>query len=492
MRTLLLLRGTAGAGKSTFIREHGLEPYTLEADKFRTLLNNPILTEDSFAISQKNDSQAWGLLFQCLEERMKRGDFTVIDATHASIQRLNKYKALCEQYKYTVYVKEMTTSLEEALERNRKRDKYKFVPEQVIKKMYSIIQSTTLPNWTKKVEDINDILNFYTENVDRYNQVKIIGDIHGCYTVLKDNLLPLKEDTLYIFLGDYFDRGIENKDILHFLLLLKDKSNVILLEGNHESHWINYARNLLPKNHKFNKTTKLEFEEGLSNDQIEDLKKSLRKLYKKLRQIYCFEYNGQKYLCNHGGISHVPKLTLISTNEFIKGIGTYETEIDKIYSENYKLGECQNFIQFHGHRYTESTEHSFCLEDSVEFGGNLCVATIHNKQITIDKFTNEVYNRTYLEQRVLQEKEQKGTLLTSNNEVNKLIVSKLVKVKKVDPNLYSLNFTKNVFHKKLWNDISIKARGLFVDRNTGEVIIRSYNKFFDISQLTKELIGLGK
>ena len=43
MRTLLLLRGAMGSGKSTFIKENGLEPYTLEADRFRTLICNPPL-----------------------------------------------------------------------------------------------------------------------------------------------------------------------------------------------------------------------------------------------------------------------------------------------------------------------------------------------------------------------------------------------------------------------------------------------------------------
>lgn len=35
MRTLLLLRGAPGSGKSTWIRENNLEQYALEADRFR-------------------------------------------------------------------------------------------------------------------------------------------------------------------------------------------------------------------------------------------------------------------------------------------------------------------------------------------------------------------------------------------------------------------------------------------------------------------------
>ena len=43
MRTLLLLRGAPGSGKSTWIRENNLEQYTLEVDSFRQLISNPIM-----------------------------------------------------------------------------------------------------------------------------------------------------------------------------------------------------------------------------------------------------------------------------------------------------------------------------------------------------------------------------------------------------------------------------------------------------------------
>lgn len=59
MRTLLLMRGAPGSGKSTWIKENGLEQYTLEADRFRMLVSNPVLNEEGyFCISQKNDNIA--------------------------------------------------------------------------------------------------------------------------------------------------------------------------------------------------------------------------------------------------------------------------------------------------------------------------------------------------------------------------------------------------------------------------------------------------
>ncbi len=59
MRTLLLLRGAPGAGKSTWIEQNNLQNYTLEADKFRQLTSNPILgTDGQLQITQANDRRA--------------------------------------------------------------------------------------------------------------------------------------------------------------------------------------------------------------------------------------------------------------------------------------------------------------------------------------------------------------------------------------------------------------------------------------------------
>ena len=43
MRILLLMRGVPGSGKSTFIKEQGLEPYTLSADPLRLLYASPMV-----------------------------------------------------------------------------------------------------------------------------------------------------------------------------------------------------------------------------------------------------------------------------------------------------------------------------------------------------------------------------------------------------------------------------------------------------------------
>lgn len=139
LRILLLMRGVPGSGKSTFIKEHGLEPYTLSADALRLLYSAPVMNvAGSWCISPRFDNQVWPLLMKLLEERMKRGCFTVIDATNIRGRDMTAYKKLANEYKYRIYVVDFTdVTLEEAKARNLQREEYKQVPETVIERMYA-------------------------------------------------------------------------------------------------------------------------------------------------------------------------------------------------------------------------------------------------------------------------------------------------------------------------------------------------------------------
>lgn len=492
MRTLLLLRGAMGAGKSTYIANNGLKPYTLCADDFRTMICNPILDlNGDLSISQQNDRIAWNMLLQCLEERMKRGDFTVIDATHSTQKMVANYKALADMYKYTIFVKEFKdVSLEECLKRNRQRDRYKFVPEDAIKRCYTLIQETELSKGVKKIDDISEIDNFYIDDINgKYEKVVVVGDIHSCNTVLGKMLEEeWNENTLFIFLGDYLDRGLEHRETLKRMMYLSKKPNVILLEGNHEyGNFINWCQDRDVRiSKKFLLETVAKLTENMNDDEVEELKKQCRVFYKRLRQAYAFNFNRINYLCTHAGLPSVPRLAYVSAEAMIKGIGGYDDDISGIYEENFRLGKCQEFTQIFGHRTNKTTEHSINLEGQVEFGGELMYLVITKDGREIKTIKNEVYDKDFFIKERLNYKKDR-TDLTKNEEVNNLIISRLVKVKECNPNLLSLNFGENVFRKKIWNDVTIKARGLFVDKESGEVKLRSYNKFFNMNEMKETL-----
>ncbi|MCQ5134425.1 hypothetical protein, partial [Coprococcus eutactus] len=57
----------------------------------------------SLGISQKIDAAVWKTLFSILEIRMQKGEFSVIDATNSKTSEMNRYKSMCETYRYRMY-----------------------------------------------------------------------------------------------------------------------------------------------------------------------------------------------------------------------------------------------------------------------------------------------------------------------------------------------------------------------------------------------------
>lgn len=86
-----------------------------------------------------------------------------------------------------------------------------------------------------------------------FKRVIAIGDIHGQIDLLKDlieNIISFTKEDQLIFMGDYFDRAPNEKEIetLLYLQNLKDKSpnNIITLCGNHEDMALNCINNNSP------------------------------------------------------------------------------------------------------------------------------------------------------------------------------------------------------------------------------------------------------
>ena len=258
MRTLLLFRGAPGCGKSTFIENMGLKPYALSPDELRIMHCSPELGIDGKEhISQTNNKVVWDTLFTILENRMKAGEFTVIDATNSKTSEMNQYKNLAKQYRYRIYIVDMTDlPIEECKKRNTEREAYKHVPEEVIDNMYARFATQKIPSGITVLKPLDLDKIFYDPiDMNQWKKIHIIGDIHGCNTCLQKYLGEMKDDEYYIFCGDYIDRGPENVDVVKFLMTLIEKRNVLMIEGNHE-RWLNlYAHGEEVKSHEFANNT---------------------------------------------------------------------------------------------------------------------------------------------------------------------------------------------------------------------------------------------
>lgn len=516
MRVLLLFRGSPGSGKSTFIEQHGLKQYTLSADDIRLNLQAPVLRVDGDTeIHVKREKDVWNTLFSMLENRMKQGEFTVIDATNSKTSEMQRYKEFADRYRYRIYCVDMTDlPIEEAKRRNKQRDKYKVVPDNAIEKMYARFATQTIPKSIKviKPDELDEIL-YKPIDLSDWKTIHHIGDQHGCYTALKELITTLSDkykkmsiqlddinedsdeehslanflnkDELYIFTGDYLDRGLENIEVLLFLLKIYQMKNVVLLEGNHEFWLRNYSSGIDDYPRYFRETTLVELNRAFSQGKFK--MGEIRQLCRRFGQLSYYKYGDKKVLVTHGGLSGMKDdLIFVSTEQIIRGVGNYEDYLDV--AKSFERNTNENTYQISGHRNVLSspvhaTDRCFNLEGQVENGGCLRAVTLDENGFHTLEIKNDVFN---LKRESEDNRDNRENVIIQGDMDVETALSLMRANKNIrenqQGNISSFNFDRNAFQKKIWNDQTIKARGLFINTVSNEVVARGYEKFFNVNE----------
>ena len=506
MRTLLILRGAPGCGKSTWVKEHGLASYTLCPDDIRVLCASRDLKADgTFAIARNHnvEQETWKIILDLLEYRMSRGELTVLDATASKTKDIQQYRELAEQYRYRTYVVDFTdVPLETCLKQNLMRPEDKIVPEDGIRNIYARFAAQPVPGRVEviKPNELEKVLEKPIE-LSQYKKIVFIGDIHGCYDTLMqypDFKDGLKDDTEYIFLGDFIDRGNQNAEVMHFLYSIMDKPNVCLLEGNHEKWLRDYGNGVPAKSKEFEEKTKGKLILGGFTD------KMARIFYRKVRQMSHFTWNGIEVLACHGGIPCMrANLTFIPTQAFVNGVGDYKDY--QVIADTWMAETKENQYLIHGHRNTQNdpchiADRVFNLEGEVEFGGKLRIVEL--TATTIGRYDSNLepeivpeFNVVELAncQPITEEEKIEGTkpVETVEEAIIYLRDNKFVNEKQLGNGISSFNFNREAFYSANWNRQTILARGLFIDTEEKKIMARSYEKFFRINEVhATEMINL--
>lgn len=464
MRTLFLLRGLPGAGKSTWIKENHLAPYTLSPDQIRMEFQAPLYDEfGNPMISQENDAQVWDVLMKRLEGRMRRGDFTVIDATHYTHRMLTHYNQLIREYRYRAYIVDFTdVPFSTVLERNRTRELCKRVPEDRLYYMNSVIEDGEfISNKFTVVTREEAAALLAPAPIDwngRFERIAVFGDIHGCYQPLQEYFtkFPYDENTLYVFVGDYLDRGTQNKEVLQFLIDNMDKKNFLFLEGNHEKWLRLYSKKnqQIPSKEELAVFKKYGIRlpvERIRSEEFFKTEKDIAGIDKRDIRIFCshlaqmaFAKFGSKVYCiTHGGIPFAPSI-VIPTEQLIKGVGEYETA-DEVYA-TWMKNTPNNYVLIHGHRNlyeidTKVNDRIFNLCSPIETGGDLRVLHIGaDDSIQAYSIPNTVYRHPEINTEALP---------TTNAEwVESFEASSFIEKKEFADGICSYNFTKDAFRDR--------------------------------------------
>jgi predicted kinase len=134
-RTLLVLCGPAGSGKSTFAAQRFRPTEIVSSDYCRALI-----CDDE--TNQRVNRDAFDLFHYIIHKRMFQGRFTVADSTALNPEARRKLRELSRQHGYFACLLIFNVSSATCLERNRGR--LRKVDEQVIPYHDRLLQQTLL------------------------------------------------------------------------------------------------------------------------------------------------------------------------------------------------------------------------------------------------------------------------------------------------------------------------------------------------------------
>jgi hypothetical protein len=214
---------------------------------------------------------------------------------------------------------------------------------------------------------------------------------------------------------------------------------------------------------------------------------------KRCAQMFYVDFHGQRILVTHGGLVRAPDKAT-PTADMVRGVGGYE-DAELCMQTFSKLHP--DIIQVHGHRNMDSlpiqvTDTTFNINGDVDQGlravsfhsdKSIETTEISPKPSTIDFFRRAQIEKAkkFNAKKLSVDEEGKGLLRLFQDH-------KHVDVKKLPGNIAAINFTKKAFDNGVWDSITIKARGLFVDINKElkddeiKVIARGYQKFFNVGE----------
>lgn len=494
MKLLIILRGAPGSGKSYFVKHNNLEDLTLSTDKIRLMYSSIYTDKDGRDyITQRFNKRVFELLYKMLEIRMQNGDTTIIDATNTKQSSVSEYLRLAKIYSYTpICIDFSSINYGKLLVQNKSRASYKVVPEEVIKGMCENLESSKQWFINTFKDNYYDYYKYYSNHagVDAlkdigidmfcYNLEKkylncwyttkymvVFSDLHGRIDKVKEYFkkYPYSDSTDYFFVGDYLDRGDYNKETLEWLIENCEKFNFHFCEGNHERHLRDYIY------YGLDSVRSKEFRDKTYN-QIKDISKDKIKLFlSKLKTHFYVNIGVKQFFINHAGTTFSCCDLFDSANNFIKGVGEYK-DIDDVATTYMKNNSI--VTQICGHRKASSIKLGktfYALNSEVEKDDplNVLIYNGYDNDIKVEQFNTPT-----------------AKINADEDIIEQLNNSDLIKKKYLDNGIVSYNFTRDAFYKQKWNELTCKARGLFIDSETGKIVARSYDKFFNEDQLTEE------
>lgn len=508
MRIVYFLSAMPGTGKSTYIRENGLEAHSLSLDAIRHIYAGASTDMDGkLVLSNNREDLIFGKFMEAFELRLQLGGVLFIDNLNHDQKSIDSYMDLLKKFDYDYrVVKFPLQPLEFYYARNEQREPYKRLPKEAIDRNHVIFTNATFNDSTKIITP-EEAIKFVKAtpadllvDLSAYKKIHYIGDLQGSFYPLKKYFEQeggFKKNEFYIFVGDYIDRGIENDKCLHFIRKYMHYDNISLHMGNHENHLYNYSNDIYTPPDEFMKNTLPQLEKAGFT------KEDMKEIYRKMELVSFIQYNDKKIMTTHAGLTAIPEYPrLLSSSEYMRGFGPYSYDVDGKFNEQNKDNE---WYQVHGHRNQHKLDFnsypkSFALEADVEYGGSLPVLRVNSDGFNGIYITNKVFNK----EEVLKIEKASGMFGSSDSEsvltnfltrkvdgvktgvelLNDLRANKsMVETVSISkPYLSTFSFKDDIDFSKDLKESSVKIRGLVVNNKTGDIVVRGFDKFYELNE----------
>ena len=414
MRTLFVLRGAPGAGKSTLIRRHGLGDLAIGLDDFRRLYSTPFTDLDgrpTLSMAFGAEKQVVSAFKAAVATRIRQGGTLLLDCTNPTRKSYREFASLARRCGYAVYVIDIQGELSDAelIERNEtRRGGIDYVGPEVVASIAARVRAGTA-SVVEPVVGLDDVrrLNTITEIdvAERYERLVVIGDVQSCAGALakvKEHFGGWDPATLFVFVGDLFDRGPDAAGVLDLIADQADADgglpdNIILVEGNHDEHLRMLCADVRGGSWPDTRESRRQIlASGRRNGDIEAL-------LARMVPMVGLRFAGEHILVTHAGLdpvtidrivteredgllswdlTEVPMLQLLlgssERSTAFQGRSSYERAVELRLSH-------PRILQVHGHRNGTRSEEPgpahaapnvYTLEHRVEHGGHLAVLQI--------------------------------------------------------------------------------------------------------------------
>lgn len=265
--SLIVLIGTSGAGKSTFARRHFRPTEIVSSDYCRGVVD-----DDENSLDATTD--AFDLLHFIVRKRLQRGRLTVVDATNVQPEARKKLIELAREHYVQATAIVLHIPIDIAQARNDQRPERNFGPH-VIRNQYRQLRRSfrglkregfRYIHVLKSVEEAEAVTitreKLWNDKKELTGPFDIIGDVHGCFTELRELLAQLgyqvskhrdreqnhgytvlpPEGRTAVFVGDLADRGPASNEVFRLVMSMVENGGALCVCGNHDAKLLKHLK----------------------------------------------------------------------------------------------------------------------------------------------------------------------------------------------------------------------------------------------------------